>query len=62
LIKHIFVWVRRPQGAIRLVVEATGAFATTARSLKVRYPGSLQRICADVRRRTGLLGHLSGDR
>jgi hypothetical protein len=38
------------------VVKATRAFATTARRLKVRNPGSLQKICADVRRRTGLLG------
>jgi hypothetical protein len=37
------------------VVKATWGFATTARRLKVRNPGSLQKVCADVRRRTGLL-------
>jgi hypothetical protein len=37
------------------VVTATRAFATTARRLKVRHPGSLQKVCADVRRRTGLI-------
>ncbi len=42
------------------VVKATRVFATTARRLKVRHPGSLQKICADVRRRTGLLNALSG--
>ena len=46
-------------GAARIVedvVEATRAFATVARSLKVRHPVTLRRICADVRRRIGLLG------
>jgi serine/threonine-protein kinase HipA len=37
------------------VVKATRGFAATARRLKVRHPGSLQAVCADVRRRTGLL-------
>ena len=37
------------------VVKATSAFATAAGRLKVRHPGSLQKVCADVRRRTGLL-------
>jgi hypothetical protein len=37
------------------IVTAASAFATTARRLKVRHPGSLQKVCADVRRRTGLL-------
>ena len=37
------------------VVKAGKTFATTARRLKVRNPGSLQKVCADVRRRTGLL-------
>jgi len=39
------------------VVKATRAFATTARRLKVRHPVSLQKVSADVRRRTALLGH-----
>ena len=38
------------------VVKAIGAFVTTARRLKVRHPGTLQKVCAEVRRRTGLLG------
>jgi serine/threonine-protein kinase HipA len=38
------------------VVKATSAFATAAGKLTVRHPGSLQKVCADVRRRTELLG------
>jgi serine/threonine-protein kinase HipA len=38
------------------VLIAVRDFATTARALKVRHPGSLQKVCADVRRRTALLG------
>ena len=38
------------------VVKATKSFATTARRLKVRHPVSVQKVCADVRRRTALLG------
>ncbi len=37
------------------VVKATSGFAGTARRLKVRYPGSLQKVHADVVRRTELL-------
>jgi serine/threonine-protein kinase HipA len=48
--------VARAAGIVEDVVKATGAFVTTARRLKVRNPGSLQKVCADVRRRTGLLG------
>jgi serine/threonine-protein kinase HipA len=47
--------VAHPARIIEGVVKATWGFATTARRLKVRHPGSLQKICADVRRRTGLL-------
>jgi serine/threonine-protein kinase HipA len=47
-------------GIVEDVVKATMAFATTARRLKVRNPGSLQKVCADVRRRTGLLSSSSG--
>ncbi len=47
--------VARAAGIVEDVVKATNAFATTARRLKVRHPGSLQKVCADVRRRTGLL-------
>ena len=42
------------------VVEATSTFAKAAGRLKVRHPGSLQKVCADVHRRTGLLSRLSG--
>jgi serine/threonine-protein kinase HipA len=42
-------------GIVEDIVTAASAFATTARRLKVRHPGSLQKVCADVRRRTGLL-------
>ena len=52
--------VPRAEGIVDDVVKATGAFAATARRLKVRNPGSLQKVCADVRRRTGLLSRLSG--
>jgi serine/threonine-protein kinase HipA len=38
------------------VVKAASGFTRTARRLKVRHPGSLQIVCADVRRRTALLG------
>jgi serine/threonine-protein kinase HipA len=44
--------------AVRIVedvINATSAFAATARRLKVHHPDSLQAVCADVRRRTGLL-------
>jgi serine/threonine-protein kinase HipA len=47
--------VARAASIIEDVVKATTAFATTARRLKVRHPGNLQKICADVRRRSGLL-------
>jgi hypothetical protein len=47
--------VARAARIVEDVVKATKAFATTARRLKVRHPGSLQKVCADVRRRTGLL-------
>ena len=47
--------VARAAGIVEDVVKATRGFATTARRLKVRNPGSLQKVCADVRRRTGLL-------
>jgi serine/threonine-protein kinase HipA len=49
-------------GARRIVedvVKAAGAFATTAGRLKVRHPGSLQKVWADVRRRTALLSRVS---
>ena len=52
--------VPRAAGIVDDVVKATRAFATTARRLKVRHPGSLQKVCADVRRRTGLLSASSG--
>jgi serine/threonine-protein kinase HipA len=52
--------VARAAGIIEDIVKATGAFATTARGLKVRHPGSLRTVCADVRRRTALLGASSG--
>jgi serine/threonine-protein kinase HipA len=51
-------------GAARIVgevVKATSAFATTAGRLKVRYPASLQKACADVGRRTALLRNGDSD-
>ena len=47
--------VARAARIVEGVVKATWGFATTARKLKVRHPGSLQKVCTDVRRRTGLL-------
>ncbi|MGB6308197.1 MAG: HipA domain-containing protein [Steroidobacteraceae bacterium] len=52
--------VARAARLVEDVVKATRAFATAAGRLKVRHPGSLQRACADVRRRTGLLSRASG--
>ncbi len=52
--------VARAARIVEDVVKATSAFATAAGRLKVRHPGSLQKVCADVRRRTGLLSRLSG--
>jgi serine/threonine-protein kinase HipA len=52
--------VARAASIIENVVKATTAFATAAGRLKVRHPGSLQKVCADVRRRTGLLCRQSG--
>jgi serine/threonine-protein kinase HipA len=47
--------VARAARIVEDVVKATNAFATTAGRLKVRHPGSLQKVSADVRRRTALL-------
>jgi hypothetical protein len=47
--------VARAAAIVEDIVKAAKTFATTARRLKVRYPGSLQKVCADVRRRTELL-------
>ncbi len=52
--------VARAARIIEDIVKATSAFAKAAGRLKVRHPGSLQKVCADVRRRTGLLCRLSG--
>jgi serine/threonine-protein kinase HipA len=52
--------VPRAAGIVEDVLKATRSFATTARRLKVRHPGSLQKVCDDVRRRTGLLSASSG--
>jgi serine/threonine-protein kinase HipA len=52
--------VARTARIVEDVVKTTGAFATAAGRLKVRHPGSLQKVCADVRRRTGLLSRLGG--
>ncbi len=49
--------------AVRIVEDvlmATSAFAKAAGRLRVRHPGSLEKVCADVRRRTRLLSRLSG--
>jgi len=48
--------VTRAARIVEDVVKATRAFPATARRLKVRHPVSLLKVCADVRRRTGLLG------
>jgi serine/threonine-protein kinase HipA len=47
--------VERAARVIEDVVKATSAFATEAAGLKVRHPGSLEKVCADVRQRAGLL-------
>jgi len=47
--------VARAAGIVDDIVKAVGGFAATARRLKIRNPGSLQKVCADVRRRTLLL-------
>jgi serine/threonine-protein kinase HipA len=50
------VWgVPRPTRIVEDVVKAASAFAKAAGQFKVRHPGSLQKVCADVRRRAGLL-------
>jgi hypothetical protein len=54
--------VPRAEGVVDDIVKATGAFAATARRLEVRNPSSLQKVCADVRRRTGLLSRSSRGR
>jgi len=46
--------VPRAAGIVDDVVKAVRAFATAARGLKVRHPVSLQKVCADVHRHTGL--------
>jgi serine/threonine-protein kinase HipA len=48
--------VARAARIVEDVLKATSAFAATAGKLMVRHPGSLQKVCADVRRRTELLG------
>ena len=47
--------VARAARIVESVVKATSAFATAAGKFKVRRPGSVQKVCADVRRRTELL-------
>jgi hypothetical protein len=47
--------VARATSIIEDVVTATRGIAATARGLKVRNPGSLRQVCAEVQRRTGLL-------
>jgi serine/threonine-protein kinase HipA len=49
--------VARAASVVENVVKATGRFATEAGRLKVRHRGSLQKVCADVRRRTERLSH-----
>jgi serine/threonine-protein kinase HipA len=53
------------EGAERIiegVVDATSTFSATAQRLEVRQPGTLQKVVADVRRRTDLLSRSSGCR
>jgi serine/threonine-protein kinase HipA len=52
--------VARAAAIVEDVVKATSVFATAAGKLKIRHPGNLQKVCADVRRRTGLLSGLRG--
>jgi serine/threonine-protein kinase HipA len=52
--------VARAARIVEDIVKATSAFAKAAGSLKVRHPGSLQKVCTDVRRRTALLSRLRG--
>jgi len=47
--------VARAERVVEDVIAATSTFSATARKLKVRHPVSLQKIGADVRRRTRLL-------
>jgi serine/threonine-protein kinase HipA len=47
--------VGRADDMLDEVIRATAAFSATARRLAVRYPVSLSRVAADVRRRSGLL-------
>ena len=48
--------IARAARIIEEVTLATASFSATARRLKVRHPASLQKVSADVRRRTRLLG------
>ncbi len=53
------------EGADRIiegVVDATSTFSATAQRLEVRQPDTLQKVVADVRRRTDLLSRSSGCR
>jgi serine/threonine-protein kinase HipA len=52
--------VARAARIVEDVVEASSAFATEAGRLKVRDPTTLQKVCVDVRRRTGLLSRSTG--
>jgi serine/threonine-protein kinase HipA len=53
--------VARAARIVEDVVKATSAFAKTAGRFEVRHQGSLQKVCADVHRRTGLLSRLGRD-
>jgi serine/threonine-protein kinase HipA len=46
--------VARAAHIVEDVVKTTSTFATAAGTFKVRHPGSLRKICADVRWRTEL--------
>jgi serine/threonine-protein kinase HipA len=48
--------VARAERIVEDVLASTASFSATARRLKVRHPVSLQKVRADVRRRTRLLG------
>jgi serine/threonine-protein kinase HipA len=52
--------VARAACIVEDVVKSSSAFAAEAGRLKVRHPSSLQKVCADVRRRTAVLSRLSG--
>ena len=66
--KRLFVWVRGPEGTVRLagvehadkivdqVTNAVAQFEMTARQLRVEAGKGLELVAADVRKRLELIG------